>query len=185
MCRRHALGAGGGPLRRRPREPRDRQGHARRRDAAEHAGEDWDARFIFLWIAFNAAYATEIDERFRLSEQETFRSFLARLVELDFGEWEMKPFADIPPEGFDRLTEDAGGFNNASTWNDFTNYYETVPANRTTERIVAKLMVDGKRHLAERLLRQALARAEAPAVSPTARAPFTQAGSSPEASSIR
>lgn len=25
----------------------------------------------------------------------------ARLVELDFGEWEMKPFADIPPEGFD------------------------------------------------------------------------------------
>ena len=44
--------------------------------------------------------------------------------------------------------------------------YETVPANRTTERIVAKLMVDGKRHLAERLLRQALARAEAQAKRP-------------------
>jgi small subunit ribosomal protein S7 len=39
--------------------------------------------------------------------------------------------------------------------------YETIPANRTTSRITAKLMVDGKRHLAERLLRQALARAEA------------------------
>ena len=39
--------------------------------------------------------------------------------------------------------------------------YETIPANRTTARITAKLMVDGKRHLAERLLRQALARAEA------------------------
>ena len=25
----------------------------------------------------------------------------ARLAELDFGEWEMKPFADIPPEGFE------------------------------------------------------------------------------------
>lgn len=25
----------------------------------------------------------------------------ARLRELDFGEWELKPFADIPPEGFD------------------------------------------------------------------------------------
>jgi hypothetical protein len=30
---------------------------------------------------------------------------------------------------FDRLTEDVGGFNNASTWDDFTNYYEVVPAN--------------------------------------------------------
>lgn len=33
--------------------------------------EDDDGRFIFLWIAFNAAYATEIDERYRLSEQAT------------------------------------------------------------------------------------------------------------------
>lgn len=40
-----------------------------------------------------------------------------------------KSTANLPPEGFDRLTEDAGGFNNASTWNDFTNYYEVVPAN--------------------------------------------------------
>ena len=50
---------------------------------AEQMGEDPDGRFLFLWIAFNAAYATEIDERFRLSEQETFRAFLAKLVELD------------------------------------------------------------------------------------------------------
>ncbi len=40
-----------------------------------------------------------------------------------------KSTTNLPAEGFDRLTEDAGGFNNASTWNDFTNYYETVPAN--------------------------------------------------------
>jgi hypothetical protein len=45
--------------------------------------DDADGQFILLWIAFNAAYATEIDERFRLSEQETFRGFLAKLVELD------------------------------------------------------------------------------------------------------
>lgn len=49
---------------------------------AEQA-EDNDSRFIFLWIAFNAAYATEIDERYWLSEQETFKSFLAKLCELD------------------------------------------------------------------------------------------------------
>ena len=30
---------------------------------------DKDGEFIFLWIAFNAAYATEIDERYRLSSR--------------------------------------------------------------------------------------------------------------------
>ena len=45
--------------------------------------EDEDGRFIFLWIAFNAAYATEIDDDRRLSEQETFKGFLEKLCELD------------------------------------------------------------------------------------------------------
>jgi len=40
-----------------------------------------------------------------------------------------KATKDLPPESFDRLTEDVGGFNNASTYDDFTNYYEVVPAN--------------------------------------------------------
>jgi zinc protease len=35
----------------------------------------------------------------------------------------------MPNETLDRLTEDVGGFNNASTWPDFTNYYEVVPSN--------------------------------------------------------
>jgi small subunit ribosomal protein S7 len=39
--------------------------------------------------------------------------------------------------------------------------YQTVPANRTTSRFTAKLMTDGKRNLSERILREALARAEA------------------------
>jgi zinc protease len=46
-----------------------------------------------------------------------------------------KSTTNMPPEFMDRLTEDAGGFNNASTWNDFTNYYETVPANHL-ERVL-------------------------------------------------
>lgn len=45
--------------------------------------DDVDGRFIFLWIAFNAAYATEIDENYRLSEQATFRAFLEKLCRLD------------------------------------------------------------------------------------------------------
>src|SRR4029078_5676786 len=44
--------------------------------------------------------------------------------------------------------------------------YETIPANRTTARFSAKLMKGGKQNLAERILRQALARAEASARRP-------------------
>lgn len=40
-----------------------------------------------------------------------------------------KATKNMPNEKFDRLTEDVGGFNNASTWPDFTNYYEVVPSN--------------------------------------------------------
>src|SRR6185295_3719566 len=46
-----------------------------------------------------------------------------------------KASRDIPAEGFDRLTEDVGGFNNASTNDDFTDYYEVVPANHL-ERLI-------------------------------------------------
>jgi len=49
---------------------------------AEQA-DDLDGRYVFLWIAFNAAYATEIDDQQRLSEQETFKAFLAKLSDLD------------------------------------------------------------------------------------------------------
>ena len=51
-------------------------------EAAE-ANDDLDTRFMCLWVAFNAAYATEIDDSLRLSEQAAFRAFLARLVALD------------------------------------------------------------------------------------------------------
>ena len=44
--------------------------------------------------------------------------------------------------------------------------YQTAPANRTTARFTAKLMSNGKRHLADRILREALARAEAQARRP-------------------
>ncbi|GAA4007897.1 pitrilysin family protein [Sphingomonas swuensis] len=40
-----------------------------------------------------------------------------------------KATRNMVPEQVDRLTEDVGGFNNASTADDYTNYYETVPAN--------------------------------------------------------
>ena len=46
-----------------------------------------------------------------------------------------KATRNMPSETFDRLTEDVGGLNNASTNDDFTNYYEVVPANHL-ERVL-------------------------------------------------
>jgi zinc protease len=40
-----------------------------------------------------------------------------------------KSTKNMKSEMMDRLTEDVGGYNNASTWDDFTNYYEVIPAN--------------------------------------------------------
>jgi zinc protease len=40
-----------------------------------------------------------------------------------------KGTSDTAPETIDRLTEDIGGFNNAFTAEDITNYYEVVPSN--------------------------------------------------------
>lgn len=40
-----------------------------------------------------------------------------------------KATRNLPSESIDRMTEDVGGFNNASTADDFTNYFEVVPAN--------------------------------------------------------
>ena len=52
-------------------------------EKSEQAENDLDSQFIYLWIAFNAAYANEININRRVSEQETFRNFIERLCELD------------------------------------------------------------------------------------------------------
>jgi len=49
-----------------------------------------------------------------------------------------KATKDLPAESFDRLTEDVGGLNNASTADDYTNYYEVVPANHLEQLIWAE-----------------------------------------------
>ena len=45
--------------------------------------EDVDARFIFLWISFNAAYANEIGNQERPSEQKVFAMFIKKLLDMD------------------------------------------------------------------------------------------------------
>lgn len=50
---------------------------------AERETDDHDARYIFLWIAFNAAYASEFG--FEQKEREQVRRFIERLLQLDAG----------------------------------------------------------------------------------------------------
>jgi zinc protease len=49
-----------------------------------------------------------------------------------------KASRNLVPEQFDRLTEDVGGFNNASTDDDYTDYYEVVPANHLQRLLFAE-----------------------------------------------
>jgi len=49
----------------------------------EDANEDQDTKFIYLWIAFNAAYANEFNVSSPLNEQKIFGEYLKRLCELD------------------------------------------------------------------------------------------------------
>jgi len=50
---------------------------------AEQCEDDDDGRFIFLWIAFNAAYAQEMRHDGPMPEHQVLRDFLVKLVSLD------------------------------------------------------------------------------------------------------
>ena len=52
---------------------------------AEETNDDFDAKFIFLWISFNAAYAKDIDHEVSkyFGERDHFRKFFEKLVALD------------------------------------------------------------------------------------------------------
>ncbi|UZK69251.1 insulinase family protein [Sphingomonas sp. S1-29] len=63
---------------------------------------------------------------------------------------------NLVDEQVDRLTEDVGGYNNASTGDDYTNYFEAVPANHLQRLLFAEadrmatLVVDPKVFASER-----------------------------------
>ena len=45
--------------------------------------EDDDSKFIFLWIAFNAAYAHEIQNRWEFNERKVLSNFIQILIDAD------------------------------------------------------------------------------------------------------
>ena len=52
-------------------------------DKAEQSSPDLDAQYIFLWIAFNSAYAHEIPTNNRTNEKQCFSNFFERITHLD------------------------------------------------------------------------------------------------------
>ena len=50
---------------------------------AEQVSDDPDAAFIFLWIAFNAAYAEDAPDAAIYSERSVFDGFFARILSFD------------------------------------------------------------------------------------------------------
>lgn len=50
---------------------------------AELAGDDKDATFIFLWIAFNSAYADDCGDVVAAGERSNFADFFEKLIALD------------------------------------------------------------------------------------------------------
>ena len=67
-----------------------------------------------------------------------------------------KASRNLPAESFDRLTEDVGGNNNASTNDDYTEYHEVIPANHLQRLLFAEadrmsgLVVEPKSFSSER-----------------------------------
>jgi zinc protease len=67
-----------------------------------------------------------------------------------------KSTKNMPSENMDRLTEDVGGYNNASTDDDFTQYYEVIPSNHLETLLwaeaerMANLTVDDANFKSER-----------------------------------
>jgi len=52
-------------------------------DRAERADDDLDAKFIFLWISFNACYAVDLDQQYRELEKVQFSQFFEKIEALD------------------------------------------------------------------------------------------------------
>jgi len=52
-------------------------------DRAEAESNDQDAAFIFLWIAFNAAYANELNDSAFDNERSIFEEYFGKLTHLD------------------------------------------------------------------------------------------------------
>jgi len=92
---------------------------------------DDDGRFIFSWIAFNAAYGREISGP-RQGERDLFSTFVRRLVDLDRARWQALIKDDVFFNALDRI------LNNPYVHEDFwraAREGRSVPIDNQTARL--------------------------------------------------
>ena len=92
-------------------------------ERAEREQADFDAAFVFYWIAFNAAYAEDHPEGYEKSEAEARNRFLQRIVDLDSNH-------RITPIIWDRLARPIRELiNNQYVFQPFWKHHNLVPGN--------------------------------------------------------
>lgn len=111
---------------------------------AELTEDDLDARFIFLWIAFNAAYAIDVEEQYRKSERRLFEEFFRKLVSLDRENQLYKLVWDEFPGAIRVLLD------NRYVFQPFWDYHN----NRLEKEVWEQGFVTAKKRVAQALARQ-------------------------------
>lgn len=118
-------------------------------DRAEQES-DADSRFIFLWIAFNAAYANELPNRRDYSERRLLLQFLNRLIDSDQDQLLYKAIWDQFPKSIRLLISNRYVFqpfwdyqNRIISENDWRQMFDrsTASANRALGRMNTKKVV--------------------------------------------
>ena len=81
---------------------------------------DTDAAFIFYWIAFNAAYAKDV-EGYKVAEKATYEEFFSKVVELDKSGQIYKAIYETFAYAI------WGLINNKFVFDEFWKYYNGIP----------------------------------------------------------
>jgi hypothetical protein len=95
---------------------------------AEAADEDFDAAFIFYWIAFNAAYADDREKALRSQARSAFEDFFNKLVRLDRSQRMNEALWGHFPDSVKSF------LTNPFVFQPFWNHHNQVPGTESWER---------------------------------------------------
>jgi hypothetical protein len=110
---------------------------------AEAEGEDLDVKFILLWVAFNAAYASEIDAKSH-NERDAFSGYFVALVALDGDQ-------QIYSTVWERYSQEIRLLlANPYVYAPFWNHQNGIPGNEDFLSRLAKSMTKVNRAMADR-----------------------------------
>jgi hypothetical protein len=121
---------------------------------SESCDNDLDGQFIFLWIAFNAAYAHDL-EYFNLSEAAAFSQFVSKICDLDKNRGLTELVWAVYPSSirllldnqyvFQPFWDHQNGHDNAVNWQDkfdkAKQQANTALANQNTSKVIELVLI--------------------------------------------